>query len=165
MFVISVKGKKLKYYLTALIIGLFVTIGAIVSVSQNMAAPVASIGPINLRAATAEERIAFFSQFGHTVKQDPVQVKEIIIPYEFDETYEEYNKLQKSQGLDLEKYKGKRVKLWSYEITNYPGYEGTDGVIRGNILVYDTVVIAGDVSSVELDGFMTGFEKVPESIR
>ncbi|MBR2893486.1 MAG: DUF4830 domain-containing protein, partial [Clostridia bacterium] len=46
---------------------------------------------------------------------------------------------------------------WSYEIKNYPGYENTDGVIRGNILVYDGIVIGGDICSIELDGFMAGF--------
>ena len=46
---------------------------------------------------------------------------------------------------------------------NYPGYENKDGVIRANILVYDGRVIGGDVCSVELDGFMHGFEKPTQS--
>ena len=35
----------------------------------------------------------------------------------------------------------------------------TDGSIRANLLVYDGVVIGGDVCSVALDGFMHGFER------
>ena len=109
-----------------------------------------------MRAGDADERIAFFSQFGWEISTDPLEVKEIIIPTEFDETYKEYNDLQKGQGFDLSKYKGKRAKFWSYEIKNYPGYENSDGVIRGNILVYESIVIAADVCSIELDGFMKG---------
>lgn len=159
MFVVSVKKKELKYYFAAAIICVFAVIGGIMSVVSSTSTPAAKVGSVNMRAANAEERVAFFSQFGWEISTDPLEVKEVIIPEKFDETYEEYNEIQKSQGLDLEKYKGKRVKAWSYEIKNYPGYESSDGVIHGNILVYDGVVIGGDICSVELDGFMTGFSK------
>lgn len=158
MFVVSVKSSKLKSYIFIALIALFGTIGGIISVSMNQSAPVAKVGGMVMRADTAEERAAFFSQFGWEISADPVQVKEVVIPTEFDETYEKYNNLQKSQGLDLEKYKGKRAKLWSYEIKNFPKYEGSDTVIYGNILVYQGVVIGGDVSSAQLDGFMSGFD-------
>lgn len=157
MFVVSLKRKELKYYAAAAIICIFAVIGGIISVYSSASTPAAKIGGINMRAGNAEERIAFFSQFGWEISTDPLEVKEVVIPEEFDETYEQYNTLQKQQGLDLEKYKGKRVKSWSYEIKNYPGYENSDGVIHGNILVYNGIVIGGDICSVELDGFMTGF--------
>lgn len=156
MFVISVKRKEIKYYAAAALICLFAVIGGIISVSQSASLPAARIGGANMRAGDADERIAFFSQFGWEISTDPLEVKEIIIPTEFDETYKEYNDLQKGQGFDLSKYKGKRAKFWSYEIKNYPGYENSDGVIRGNILVYESIVIAADVCSIELDGFMKG---------
>lgn len=156
MFVISLKSEKLKKYLIIAIACIFTTIGGIISVSTE-STPAANIGGVNMRASTADERIAFFSQFGYEISEDPLEVKEIIVPAEFDETYEEYNAIQISQGLDLSKYKGKRVKMWSYAIKNYPGYETADGTIRGNILVYDGVVVGGDVSNIELNGFMVGF--------
>ncbi len=154
MFVLSVKKRELRYYIAGFLVFLFAVIGGIISVSQTASMPASKVGEVNMRASNAEERIAFFSQFGWEISADPLEVKEVVIPTEFDETYEEYNNLQKSQGLDLEKYKGKRVKMWSYEVKNYPGYEALDGVIHGNILVYEGIVIAGDISSVELDGFM-----------
>lgn len=158
MFVVSVKSSRLKSYFLIALIALLGTIGGIISVSVSKAAPVAKIGEYVMRADSAEERKAFFSQFGWEIVADPVQVKEVVIPTEFDETYEKYNKLQKAQGLDLEKYKGKRLKHWSYEITNFPEYEGTNGLIHGNILVYQGTVVGGDVSSIELDGFMLCFD-------
>lgn len=158
MFVVSVKSSKLKSYIFIALVAIIGTIGGIISVSLNQSAPVAKIGGTVMRAETAEERKAFFSQFGWEISDDPIQVKEVVIPTEFDETYEKYNNLQKSQSLNLEKYKGKRAKLWCYEIKNFPKYEGSDGIIHGNILVYQGVVIGGDISSIESDGFMTGFD-------
>ena len=157
MFVISMKSDKLEKYLIIAVACALTTIGGIINVISTESAPAANVGGVNMRAETAEERIAFFSQFGYDISEDPLEVKEVVIPSEFDETYEEYNTLQKSQGLDLSKYKGKRVKMWSYAIKNYPGYETTDGTIRGNILVYNGVVVGGDVSNIELNGFMVGF--------
>ncbi len=85
-------------------------------------------------------------------------VAEVIIPSEFDDTYKAYNEIQKKQGFDLEKYKGSGVKRWTYEIKNYPGYAEDSGCIRANMLVCDGKVIGGDICSVELDGFMHGFQ-------
>ena len=155
MFIISMKSEKLQKYLIIAVVCAFTVIGGIISLSSE-STPAAKVSGVNMRASTNEERVAFFSQFGFEISEDPIEVKEVIIPTEFDETYEEYNNIQKSQGLDLSKYKGKRVKMWSYSIRNYPSYENTD-CIRGNILVYDGIVVGGDISNIELGGFMVGF--------
>lgn len=156
MFIISMKSEKIQKYLIIAVVCAFTVIGGIISVSRD-STPAAKVGGVNMRASTTEERVAFFSQFGYEISEDPLEVKEVVIPTEFDETYEEYNEIQKSQGLDLAKYKGKRVKMWSYAVRNYPGYETTDGTIRGNILVYDGIVVGGDISNIELGGFTVGF--------
>lgn len=163
MFVISVKSSKLKSVVAIVLIAIFATIGGLYFVSKNNDKPVAKSNGIVYKASTAEERIAFFSQFGWEINEDPVEVKEVIVPDEFDNVYAIYNKLQTKQNLDLEKYKGARVKCWSYEILNYPGYENRKGVIRGNIMVYEGIIIGGDISSVELGGFMHTFER-PDAI-
>ncbi len=162
MFVVSVKSDKVFKIALAAVLTVILSIGAIISVAKQSALPASNIGGIVMKGSTAEERIAFFSQFGWEISEDPLEVKEVIIPEEFDETYEDYNDIQKQQKLDLEKYKGARVKMWSYAINNYPGYENTDGIIRGNILVYEGVIIGGDICSTELGGFMHTFDK-PES--
>lgn len=157
MFVLSIKSDKLKKILALSLVAVLAVIGGIVYVSKSEALPASNIGGIVMKADTAEERVAFFSQFGWEISADPIEVKEVVIPTEFDETYLEYNEIQKNQGFDLEIYKGVRVKSWCYEIKNYPEYENSDGLIHGNILVYNGIVIGGDISSVELDGFMHGF--------
>ncbi|MBR4014329.1 MAG: DUF4830 domain-containing protein, partial [Clostridia bacterium] len=45
---------------------------------------------------------------------------------------------------------------YTYEITNYDGY---DGVVYANILVYRNKVIAGDVCSADTKGFMHGLQR------
>lgn len=157
MFIVSVKSSKLIKYFVLLLVAVFALIGSIVNVSTQSSKPVSKIGNINMRVETDEQRLAFFSQFGWQVNETPVEIKEIVVPTEFDDTYTEYNDLQKQQNLNLEKYKGVRVKSFSYEVLNYPGYTDKPGVIRANILVYDNTVIAGDICSIELNGFMHTF--------
>ena len=159
MFVYTIRRKKLKWIilvlLTALAVGLLWYFGSSKPASQS--------GGIVLRAGNAAERLAFISQFGWDVAEDPVQVSEILIPAEFDEVYQKYNEIQKKQDLDLTLYAGKRVKKWTYAVRNYPGYEGRADVIELNMLILDGVVIGGDVCSTELGGFMHGFDLPAES--
>lgn len=158
MFVYTFRSSRLKWLLLialcALAVGAFLYFGGSSPASQN--------GAIVLRAGNAAERLAFISQFGWDVAEDPVQVTEILIPAEFDEVYEKYNEIQKKQDLDLSLYAGKRVKKWTYAVRNYPGYEGRADVIELNLLICDGLVIGGDVCSTELNGFMHGFD-APET--
>jgi hypothetical protein len=108
-----------------------------------------------LLAKTNEQRIEFLKQFGWEVDAEPVEVVEVVIPTEFDDVYEKYNIIQKKQGFDLTGFKGKRMKRWTYTVKNYPDKKDN---VRANILVLDGKVAGGDVCSVELNGFMHGFD-------
>lgn len=155
MFVYSIKSSKLK--IAAITAAVIIAVFAIVFYSPKEKPAVNSAG-ISLKAGTNEERIAFLSQFGWDIDEDPIEVTEVIIPSEFDSDYEMYNKIQAAQKFDLLPFAGKRVKRWTYSINNYPQYEDKKGVIRANILVYEGAVIGGDICSIELDGFMQGFD-------
>lgn len=111
---------------------------------------------VNTAATTTDQQVAFLGAFGYEADAQPVLVEEVIIPTEFDDAYETYNGYQKLSGFDLEDYKGCRAKKYTYTIANYSDYE--DEVVA-NVLVYDSNVIGGDVSSVELGGFTHGFIK------
>lgn len=162
MFVVSFKSSKKK--LAVLAAAGVVLIGALIwAGASGIAEPAANVSGINYSASTNEERVNFISQFGWEIDTDPIEVEEVIIPTEFTDVYENYNKIQKEQKLDLEKYKGMRVKRWTYAVKNYPGYENKDDVVRADLLVYEGRVIGGDICSVELDGFMHGFEKQTQS--
>ena len=157
MFVVSIKSDKLKKILVTAVIFLLTVIGGLVYVSKQEVLPASTIGSINMKATDNAERVAFFAQFGLEAAEEPLEVKEIVIPAEFDENYNKYNEIQKKQGIDLEPFKGVRVKYWSYEILNYPGFENSDGRIRGNLLIYNGIIVGGDISDIALDGFMHTF--------
>jgi hypothetical protein len=77
------------------------------------------------------------------------------IPAEFDKSYESYNNLQKLQGFDLTEYRSKTADMYTFKVLNYP----CDNDVFANILVYDGAVIAGDLVSYAIDGFLTGLTK------
>lgn len=155
MFVYSVKSNQIRFFLIVLFI--IVSIAAIVILAKNGNVESAAAVKPSLDASTEEERLAFLGGFGWQADKGSEEVTEVIIPEEFDEVYLSYNELQKQQGFDLQDYAGKRVKRWTYTVTNYPGYENKP-CIRANILVLDGKVIGGDICSVELDGFMHAFD-------
>lgn len=103
-----------------------------------------------------EDRIAFLSQFGWKVEAEPLETVEVVIPAEFDTVFAGYNEIQKSQGLDLGKYKKKTVTRYTYEVTNYPGYSGA---VHANVILYRNRVIGGDICTADVNGFIHGFEK------
>lgn len=156
MFVFSVRANKPKLMIILCVV-VVVLITAVFLIARREK-PTANDGGISLKASDESERIAFLSQFGWKVNEDPIEVSEIIIPNEFDDTYSAYNEIQKLQDMDLSPYKGERVKKWVYAINNYPGYAENNDCIRATILVYNGIVIGGDVSSLELDGFTQGFD-------
>lgn len=102
------------------------------------------------------DRARFLSQFGWEISATPIEVAQITIPDQFDKIFTGYNEIQKRQGLDLSKYKRKKVTRYTYEITNY---EGEEGKVYANILVYRNKVIGGDICSARVDGFIHGFSK------
>ncbi len=107
---------------------------------------------------TDADRAEFLAQFGWKVGTSPIETAEITIPDEFDKIFSGYNEIQKRQGLNLEKYKNKKVTRYTYEITNYG--EGADGhKVYANVIVYRNRVIGGDVCSADVKGFIHGFEK------
>ncbi len=157
MFVVSVKSSKVKIAMfSALIITACVAIFALFG--NNSPQVVLADKEITLRAGNEKERISFLSQFGWSVDIEPFEVKEVVIPSEFNETYIKYNELQKSQDFDLEKYKGEKVKMWTYTVKNYPGYEEKQGYVVANLLVYKNAVIGGDVSCLDGKSFVQGFD-------
>lgn len=116
-------------------------------------------GRVSTVAQTEEDVLRFISCLGWETDETPVEIRQVVIPEQFDEVYTNYNEIQLSQGFDLRKYAGVSVKRWTYTIRNYPDTAPEDDFIRINLLVYDNEIIGGDVCSVKLDGFMHGIFK------
>lgn len=108
--------------------------------------------------ATNEERVNFLRNFGWEIVNEPAEIVEVVIPETFDATYSAYNDLQKTQGMNLENYKGMRAVRYTYAVKNYPKAAEGEGV-EANLLVVDRQIVAGDVTSVRLGGFMQGLAR------
>lgn len=108
------------------------------------------------KVKNAQDVISFLSQFGWEVGSEPVEVKTVTIPAEFDKVFAAYNEMQKGQGLNLSKFKNKDATRYTFAVSNYEGYEGT---VYANVLVYRNRVIGGDICSADVSGFVHGFEK------
>ena len=100
-----------------------------------------------------QDRVEYLSAYGWQIAEEPIATQELLIPEEMDDSYTEYLALQNSQGFDLQKYAGKRVKRYTYEVLNYP--TGESGV-QANLLICKNTVIGGEVLSPQLDGFLHG---------
>ena len=103
-----------------------------------------------------QDRVDYLSAYGWQVSGEPVATQELLIPEEMDDSYTEYLALQNGQGFDLQKYAGKRVKRYTYEVLNYP--TGETGV-QANLLICKNTVVGGEVLSPRLDGFLHGLAK------
>ena len=103
--------------------------------------------------STTEKRVAFLAQCGWQVDAASEQSQQILIPTHFSEVYESYNQLQ--QGYDLADYTGRSCTLYTYQVLNYPDKEQT---VLADLYVYKNQIIAGDVHSTNMGGFMIGLK-------
>ncbi len=113
------------------------------------------------KVKSADAAARFLSQFGWVVDAGSVETVEVTIPAEFDKIFAGYNELQKSQGLDLSKYKKKAVTRYTFTVTNYKTADEKpyEGAVWANVLVFRGRVIGGDICSADVNGFIHGFEK------
>lgn len=93
-----------------------------------------------------EDRIAYLNELGWQVSETPAVTEELLIPETFDESFDDYLALQEQQGFDLTKYAGKRIKRYTYDITNYS--DGQLGV-QAALLVYKNKVIGGQLQAAD----------------
>ncbi len=157
MFIYSMRAKTIKFF-GLICLCLVAVISAVAFIPGYVEASATPDGEINYsKIRNNEDRINFLKQFGWETSAEDTDSEEVTIPAEFDKIFAGYNEIQKRQGLDLTKYKGKDMMRYTYEITNYPGYEGK---VMANLLVYRGKVVGGDICSADMNGFIHGFEAV-----
>lgn len=104
-------------------------------------------------ADTNKKRVDFAQSIRCEIHDEVISQKEITIPLEFNETYQNYNALQKKAGFDLSAYKGSKVKVYTYKVVSYGPFKAKDNA-RLNLMVYNGRIIGGDISTVSTDGVM-----------
>ena len=148
MFVLSMKTTRTRMFTVfALVAMLLVTVFSLSGrpTSTATAAPV---------AADDAARQQYLADLGYEVLPNKSEVREILIPTESDEAVAEYNRLQLEAGHDLTEYSGKRVKCWTYTVTNYP----TEDTVQAHLYIYKDKIIGGDIASTAQDGFCHGLK-------
>jgi hypothetical protein len=94
------------------------------------------------KAADVSQRIDYFASHGWEVEE--ISEKDILIPHEFSDIYEEYAEIQDKQGLPLRSYSGRNAKLYTYEVKNY----SPDNMrMLAELLVCDDTAVASMVYS------------------
>lgn len=159
MFIYSMKATTLKFFgvVCVALITLIVLI-AFVEPYEPVNAGEGSGTQVNIsygKIDSADDVRAFLLQFGWETEKEPIESVSTIVPQKFDRVISEYNQIQRMQGLNLEKYKGKEVVRFTFKVRNYSGY---DEDVYANVLVYKKKVIGGDLCSADVNGFIHGFD-------
>ncbi len=151
MFIYTVRSSTLRYF-AVIALSLVLLVAIMLLGSQGESYLPASAEEIKFSGIkTNDDRVAFISQFDIRVKESPTESVEFTVPENFDRVILGYNEIQKSQGLDVTRYKNKKVTRYTYEAVDYEDYDGT---VYVNLIIYRNTVIACDISSAEKDGFV-----------
>lgn len=167
MFIYSFRAATLKFFgIIAITLVALIAIIAFVPVYAEGGNATQNDTPANVsgegteysydKVKSSADAANFLAQFGWTVDGGNAKSAKVTIPSEFDKVFAAYNEIQKSQGLDLSKYKKKELTRYTFVVTNYPNYSGT---VYANVLVYRNKVVGGDICSADVTGFVHGFEK------
>ncbi len=115
----------------------------------------AALGRRSLK--TEQDRLELLRACGWEVDPAPLSVEELQLPEQFDPDMEEYLTLQRQQGFDLADCAGKRVKRYTYAITNYPTGQRD---VQVNLLVRRNTLVGGEVVCPRVDGFMHELQRL-----
>ncbi len=156
MFIYSVRASTLKFCGT-LVLGVLL-VSALVIFLPPATEPGAVItgGEISYEGIEGyPEMVEFLHRFGWEAEQNPEDDRKVIIPENFGKTFAEYNRLQQSQGLDLQNYAGKEVRKVVFALKNY---KGAQGKVLATLFVYRERIVGGDISSADPGGFVAPLE-------
>ena len=101
------------------------------------------------RVDTTAGRQAYLHTLGWDIDPMSEDVRETDVPEAFDRVTARYNALQREQGFDLMPYAGKHVSIVTYTLADEP-----DTFVV--LWICDGIVIAGDVHTAAMDGWMKG---------
>ena len=124
MFVYSLRASTLRFFgVIAVSLAVLIALIALVpTYADDESEAVASYSYEKVRSEDDAEK--FLAQFGWIVDATPIDVTQVTMPDEFDKIFAAYNEIQKRQGLDLAKYKRKKLTRYTFLVTNYENYDG-----------------------------------------
>lgn len=105
---------------------------------------------------TADGREAYLNSLGWEIKRESESFKTVIVPDKLDGIMAQYNRMQQAQGYDLSLHLGESCSQYSYELTNYTD---SDGTVIVTLYIQDGALIAADIHTTAVNGFMHGLKK------
>lgn len=127
---------------TFILISAAVVMGAAIILVPNRADEKESSRSGRVPASTVSERIDYFASHGWEVEE--IAGKDITIPTDFSQAYEEYALIQDRQGMPLREYAGRNGQLYVYEVKNY---SPESRKMLAELLVCDNTAVASMVYS------------------
>ncbi len=94
--------------------------------------------------------VMYLKNNGWETDPEMIECKDVIIPYEFNNIYIQYNSIQKQQGFDLEKHKGASALLTICPVTNY--YD--ESRVYAELIIKDNRLIGADIKCSGANGFI-----------
>ena len=105
--------------------------------------------------STPEGRQSFLRTYGWEIDPASESIKRVQIPRRLEGALADYNELQKKQGYDLSGHLGEPCDQITYLLTNYPGRDQT---VLVTLYIQGRSLIAADIHSTALNGFMHGLK-------
>ena len=156
MFVYTMKASGIKFFAVVILSVAILATAIGILPSVNAASDVANVTTDFTNISTEEKMIDFLSSFGYEVEPKPAYIYEIEIPENFNSVYENYNEIQRAQGLNLKRYAGKTATAYIFKVTNYDH----NGNVFATLFIRNGRVIAGDICSKDDESFVHGFQKL-----
>ena len=154
MFVFTAKLNR-KSAVAAVVVLALLLIAVILLVSLRSIGGSGKPAPEKAGVADAADAARYLSGLGWQVEAQPLEVRELVIPRSFSGVYADYAALQAKQGYPLAEYGGMEARRYSFRVLNHPSGEES---IVADLVVCGQTVIAGDIQSTALDGFMKGLK-------
>lgn len=150
MFVVAMKTTRAR--LTAWGIVLMALVAVAMASARLQPAAVATV------AGEGSDHAALLRELGYAPAAQWSAVREVVLPETLTSEWVAYQEMQQVCGYDLTPYLGKRVKCYTYRVSNYPDCP----TAVANLYEYEGKVIAGDISAVGVEGFPHGLKVCPK---
>ena len=107
--------------------------------------------------STLEGREAFLLELGWEIDADTEEFRTVVVPEKLEGIMNQYNRMQQAQGYDLNEHLGESCQQYSYQLLNYPD---SDSPVFVTLYIQGSELIAGDIHTNALNGFMHGLKKI-----
>ncbi len=109
--------------------------------------------------SSTEGRQAFLLEHGWEIDPATEDVRQVQLPETLEGMLLQYNEIQLAQGYDLKDHLGESCSQYTYLVTNYPDETQT---VLATLYVQGKRVIAADIHSTALNGFLQGLQTKTE---